>query len=131
MNSGCVPPHLDYLYGRRGGDCQIHGLRISLRRVEIGAGSVPDRAHPVRLAPDLAQHFHVTTKLKCEVLEELRREAKAAVLRAKRIGRFSQYGAAERQKEAQQKVDALIQHLLAGHDGKPCPAGEKPIVKPC
>lgn len=69
-------------------------------------------------------------KLKCEELEQLKREATLAGLRAGQTGRFSRLGAAELQKEVQQKIDALIQHLLAGHGGKPCPAGGRPIVKP-
>jgi hypothetical protein len=66
----------------------------------------------------------------CEELKQLRRDAKAAGLRARRTGRFSQFGAAERQKEAQRTIDALIRHLLVGHNGKPCPTGDRPIVKP-
>lgn len=68
-------------------------------------------------------------KRKCQELERLRQEAEFAGLEAGRLGRFSQYGAAERQKEVNRRIDALIKHLLAGHDGKPCPAGERPIVK--
>jgi hypothetical protein len=26
------------------------------------------------------------------------------------------------------RIDALIRHLLAGHDGEPCPDGDRPIV---
>ena len=26
------------------------------------------------------------------------------------------------------RIDALIMHLLAGHDGEPCPDGDRPIV---
>jgi hypothetical protein len=69
-------------------------------------------------------------KPECEELEQLRREAKFAGLRAGRTGRYGQLGAAELKKEAHRKIDALIQHLLAGHNGKPCPAGDRPIVKP-
>ena len=68
-------------------------------------------------------------KPKCKELERLRQEAEFAGLEAGRTDRFSQYGATERQKEVERKIDALIKHLLTGHDGKPCPAGERPIVK--
>lgn len=68
-------------------------------------------------------------KPKCKELERLRREADFAGLEAARTDRFGQYGAAERQKEADRALDALIKHLLAGHDGNPCPAGPRPIVK--
>ena len=68
-------------------------------------------------------------KHKCEELELLRQEVKIAGLEAGRTDRFSRYGAAERQKEVDRKIDVLMKHLLAGHDGKPCPAGDRPIVK--
>jgi hypothetical protein len=73
----------------------------------------------------------VTRKPKpaCEELERLRGDAKLAGLRASQSGRYGQFGAPELKKEAQRKIDALIQHLLAGHNGKPCPAGDRPIVK--
>ena len=69
-------------------------------------------------------------KCKCEELDRLRDEAKFAALQAGQTGSLSQFAAAERQKEAHRKIDLLIQHLLVGHDGKPCPAGDRPIVKP-
>ena len=72
----------------------------------------------------------MAAKPKCEELQQLRGEAKAALLRASRTLRFNQFTDAELLKEGQRRIDALIQHLLAGHDGKPCPAGDKPIVKP-
>jgi hypothetical protein len=27
-------------------------------------------------------------------------------------------------------VNAVVKHLLVGHEGKPCPSGERPIVSP-
>lgn len=88
--------------------------------VELRPGAQCGIMIPVKLMP----------KLKCEELEQLKGEATLAGLRAGQTGRFSGLGAAELQKEMQQKIDALIQHLLAGHDGQPCPAGGRPIVKP-
>lgn len=72
----------------------------------------------------------MTVKRKCELLEKLRRAAKFAGLRASRVHRFKPLTDAELRQERQRSIDALIQHLLAGHDGKPCPAGDRPIVKP-
>lgn len=69
------------------------------------------------------------SKPKCQELERLTQEAKLMALGAGRTDRFSQYGATHRQKEADRAMDALIQHLLVGHNGKPCPAGDRPIVK--
>ena len=74
--------------------------------------------------------FRVTEKPKCEELEQLRCEARVARIRATQSGRFAQFGAAQLQKEVERTIDALLRHLLAGHNGKPCPAGDRPIVKP-
>ncbi len=76
--------------------------------------------------------FTMTTKPKreCEELKQLRREAKFAGLRARQLGRYGRLGVGELQKEAQRTIDALIRHLLVGYNGKPCPAGDRPIVKP-
>jgi hypothetical protein len=69
-------------------------------------------------------------KTQCEELEQLRGEAKTALLRARRIGRFSHYSDAELREEGRRRVDEMIQHLLVGHDGKPCPGGDRPIIQP-
>lgn len=69
-------------------------------------------------------------KPKCEELQRLRDEAKAAVLRVSRINRFGHLADAEAREEGRRKIDAMIQHLLVGHSGRPCPAGDRPIVKP-
>jgi hypothetical protein len=54
-----------------------------------------------------------------------------AVLEARRI-RWSKdlsfYQDSELSRDEHQKIDALLKHLLVGHDGKPCPSGERPIV---
>jgi hypothetical protein len=72
----------------------------------------------------------MTTRPKCEELQRLRNEAKSALLQAKRVNRFGHLNDAGLQEEAYRKVDAMIQHLLVGHYGGPCPAGDRPIVKP-
>jgi hypothetical protein len=69
-------------------------------------------------------------KRKCAELEKLEREAALAGTLAAQTGRFAEFGASERQEEAQRRIDALARHLLAGHDGKPCPSGNPPIAKP-
>ena len=33
-------------------------------------------------------------------------------------------------REGHLRIYALIKHLLAGHDGHACPAGDRPIVNP-
>lgn len=72
----------------------------------------------------------MTTKPKCEELHRLRNEAKTALLQAKRVNRFGHLTDPGLQEEARRKVDAMIQHLLVGHNGAPCPSGDRPIVKP-
>lgn len=72
----------------------------------------------------------MTLKPKCDELQRLRNEAKSALLQAKRVDRFGHLNDAGRQEEARRKVDAMIEHLLVGHNGKPCPAGDRPIVRP-
>ena len=35
---------------------------------------------------------------------------------------------AELTRSEHRKIDALVTHLLSGHAGKPCPAGDRPII---
>jgi hypothetical protein len=70
---------------------------------------------------------------KCEALNQLRSEAMAALCEAKKIRRSRDVSIqedAELSRESHRRIDALIKHLLAGHDGLPCPAGDRPIVGP-
>jgi hypothetical protein len=70
-------------------------------------------------------------KAKCESLEHLRSEAAAAAYEAKKTRRskdVSIHEDAQLSREVQRRIHELIKHLLVGHDGKPCPAGERPIV---
>ena len=71
----------------------------------------------------------------CDVLARLRREVAAALLEAKKIRRtrdLSMDEDDELSRRADRKINALIKHLLSGHNGSPCPAGDRPIVKnPC
>jgi len=73
----------------------------------------------------------VTNNGQCELLDRLRRDAVEAVLDAKKI-RWSKdvslHEDSELCRDQRRKIDAFIQHLLAGHDGKPCPSGDRPIV---
>jgi hypothetical protein len=70
-------------------------------------------------------------RAKCEALDRLKREAAEAVCEAKKTRRsrdVSIYEDDELSRDVQQRVYALIKHLLAGHDGQPCPAGDRPII---
>jgi hypothetical protein len=54
-----------------------------------------------------------------------------AVLEARRT-RWSKdlsfYQDSELSRDEHKKIDALLKHLLVGHEGKPCPGGDRPIV---
>jgi hypothetical protein len=70
-------------------------------------------------------------KMVCAEHERLRIDAVAVILEAKKIRRdkdVSFYEDLELSRDAHKKTDALLLHLLAGHDGKPCPSGDRPIV---
>ncbi len=69
-------------------------------------------------------------KVKCGELQRLEREVILAVLETKRIGRFADLGRdkAHVRQEGDEKIYALIKHLLVGHGGQPCPAGARPII---
>lgn len=68
----------------------------------------------------------------CEELQELHLQATLAVVEAHRSGRFAELrrDKARIQEEQDRKIYALIKHLLVGHAGQPCPAGDRPIIKP-
>ncbi|MGH9736171.1 MAG: hypothetical protein ACRD8A_16455 [Candidatus Acidiferrales bacterium] len=70
--------------------------------------------------------------VKCAELDHFRREAAAALLDAKKIRRAKDLTVnedAELSRECHRRIDALIKHLLTGHNGTPCPAGDRPIVQ--
>ena len=68
----------------------------------------------------------------CEEHDRLRADAIAAVAEAKLVRRgdrdVSFQEDAELSREAYRRTDALLKHLLVGHDGEPCPDGDRPIV---
>ena len=67
----------------------------------------------------------------CEKLAKLKREAFSALLEAKRIRRSKDLTFKEDfelSREGHRRLDEVLKHLLVGHDGRPCPSGETPIV---
>jgi hypothetical protein len=71
------------------------------------------------------------SKVVCEEHNRLRDEAVAAVLEARRIrwnSDLSFYQDSELSHDQHRKIDALLKHLLVGHEGQPCPGGDRPIV---
>jgi hypothetical protein len=69
----------------------------------------------------------------CVELNALKREAVHVSREVKRIRRskdVSFYEDAELNGERHKSINAVIKHLLVGHEGKPCPAGDRPIVRP-
>ena len=68
---------------------------------------------------------------KCEELDHCVRAACAAISEARRIRRNKDVSIHEDvllSREEHEKLYLVIKHLLVGHDGEPCPAGERPIV---
>jgi len=73
----------------------------------------------------------MATRLRCEFLDQIRQEIVSTFQEARKIRRskdlsFSED--AELTRGEHKKIDELVRHLLAGHDGEPCPAGDRPIV---
>jgi hypothetical protein len=69
----------------------------------------------------------------CEELNALKRAAVRVLRESREIRRLrdvSFYEDAELNREKDKSVNAVLRHLLVGHDGKPCPAGDRPIVRP-
>jgi hypothetical protein len=67
----------------------------------------------------------------CEELQTLKRDLVRVFREVKRIRRsrdVSFYEDAELNCEKHKSINAVLKHLLVGHDGKPCPAGDRPIV---
>jgi hypothetical protein len=73
----------------------------------------------------------MTAKIRCNELGLLKRATASAILGARRI-RLSRdvsiYEDAELCREGHRRIYVLIKHLLVGHDGSACPAGDQPIV---
>jgi hypothetical protein len=70
-------------------------------------------------------------RTRCELLEKLKQEIVCTFQEARKIRRskdlsFSED--AELTRSEHRKIDALVTHLLSGHAGKPCPAGDRPII---
>jgi len=67
----------------------------------------------------------------CEELNKLKADAIATFAKAKRVRRqrdLSFQEDTELSREGYKRIDALVKHLLVGHDGEACPSGERPIV---
>jgi hypothetical protein len=69
----------------------------------------------------------------CEELNRLKRDAGHVLRELKKIRRFRDVSFqedAELNRRKSESINAVLKHLLVGHDGKPCPAGDRPIVRP-
>ena len=67
----------------------------------------------------------------CEELKVLKCEAGAVLRRLRLIRRsrdISFYEDAELTRLKHASVNRVVKHLLVGHNGQPCPSGERPIV---
>jgi hypothetical protein len=86
---------------------------------------------PLRRWPAIVKFRAMATKIQCEALSCILQEAHSAFREAREIRRskdLSFYEDSELTRGEHKRIDALVKHLLAGHDGKPCPAGDRPIV---
>jgi hypothetical protein len=86
---------------------------------------------PLRGFCTAIESLAVAQNRQCETLERLKREAVEAVLNAKRTRwtkDVSLYEDNQIAGDQRRRIDAFISHLLAGHDGKPCPSGDRPII---
>jgi hypothetical protein len=75
---------------------------------------------------------HLFEQLSCEELGLLIRGAFAAVAVARRIRRSRDVWFQEDlrlSRDEHTQVYQVIKHLLIGHEGQPCPAGGRPIVR--
>jgi hypothetical protein len=67
----------------------------------------------------------------CTELDALKREAVQVFREVRNIRRskdVSFYEDAYLNDEKYKSVNAVLKHLLVGHEGNPCPAGDRPIV---
>jgi hypothetical protein len=67
----------------------------------------------------------------CVELDNLKRDAVQVSREARNIRRSRDVSFnedAELSLEKHKSISAVIRHLLVGHDGNPCPAGDRPIV---
>jgi hypothetical protein len=72
------------------------------------------------------------TKRMCDRLQSLKREAVLVIREVRKIRRsrdVSFFEDAELNNKKHQSLNAILKHLLAGHAGQPCPAGDRPIVR--
>ena len=67
----------------------------------------------------------------CEELNKLRLNSLCVFQEVKRIRRsrdLNFFEDADLNSQKYESLTVLIKHLLAGHQGRPCPAGTRPIV---
>lgn len=86
---------------------------------------------PLRRLHGTVQFRAMAAKTHCEALDQILQEADSTFREAREIRRsrdLSFYEDGELTRGEHRKIDNLVKHLLAGHDGKPCPAGDRPIV---
>jgi hypothetical protein len=63
----------------------------------------------------------------CAELDSLKRNAVHVSREVRKIRRSRDVSFYE-DGEKYKSINALVRHLLVGHEGKPCPAGDRPIV---
>ena len=69
----------------------------------------------------------------CAELDRLKHDAGQVLREVRKIRRsrdVSFQEDAELNRRKRESINAVLKHLLVGHDGKPCPAGDRPIGCP-
>lgn len=73
----------------------------------------------------------MATRFRCELLDRIQQEIVSTFQEARKIRRSKDLSFSEDTeltRSEHKKIDELVRHLLAGHDGQPCPAGDRPII---
>ena len=104
-------------------------LRISAR-----LAGYPQRSTKVPLPfwPGTVKFAATGPRTMCEELQTLKRKAVHVIRITRKIRRsrdLTFYEDAELAHKKHSSLNAVLKHLLAGHEGKPCPSGDRPIVR--
>ena len=86
---------------------------------------------PLRRMGGVVNFRAMAAKLQCEALNRILQQAESTFREAREIRRskdLSFYEDSELTRGEHKRIDALVKHLLSGHEGRPCPAGDRPIV---
>jgi hypothetical protein len=87
---------------------------------------------PLPFWPGTVKFAATGPRTMCEELQTLKRKAVHVIRTTRKIRRsrdLTFYEDAELAHKKHSSLNAILKHLLAGHEGKPCPSGDRPIVR--